>query len=158
MSPLLFAISSEPLMCLLEDRTVKGELTNLRIPDQKSLLYQLFSDNTGIFLHNSQLEFENVMSTIQIFENIVGAFLNVARSVIIPLVNLVAQAWFGSIGCLILQPRETTIYLGCLIGFKVTPSLKTEFLLGKVHKQLSHLANRVLSFTGQIVLLQHVIV
>lgn len=38
-SPLLFALSSEPLMCLLEDRRAKGDLVGLRITKQKSLLY-----------------------------------------------------------------------------------------------------------------------
>lgn len=157
MSPLLFALSSEPLMCLLEDKSVKGELKGLRILDQENLLFQLFADDAGLPLHNSQPEFENARATIQIFENILGAFLNVAKSVIIPLVNLVAQTWFGSIGCLMLPPHETTKYLGWLIGFNVSPLLETEFLLGKVQKRLSHWANRVLSFTGRVVRLLHVI-
>lgn len=33
MSPLLFSLSYEPLMCLLEDGSVKGELKGLRLLD-----------------------------------------------------------------------------------------------------------------------------
>lgn len=61
------------------------------------------------FLLNTQQEFENARSTIQIFENILGAYLNVAKSVIIPLVNPIAQDWFANIGCCILQPHENQI-------------------------------------------------
>lgn len=39
MSPLIFALSSEPLMCLLEDRQIKGDLLGLKISNHKSLLY-----------------------------------------------------------------------------------------------------------------------
>lgn len=48
MSPLLFSLSSKPLMCLLEDKKIKDELTGLKISDQNSLLYQLFVDDAGI--------------------------------------------------------------------------------------------------------------
>lgn len=157
MFSLLFALLSEPLMCLLEEKSVKGELKGLKIFEQDNLLYQLFADDVGLFLHNSQLEFEIAKATIQIFEKKIGAFLNVAKSVIIPLVNHVSQTWFDSISCLMLQPHETTNYLGCLIGFKVTPLLETKFLLGKVQKRLSQWANRILNFTSRVVLLMHVI-
>lgn len=53
MSPLLFSLPSKPLMCLLEDKRAKGELMGLRITDQKSLLYQLFADDVGLFLQNT---------------------------------------------------------------------------------------------------------
>lgn len=51
----------------------------------------------------------------------------------------------------------STKYLGCLIGFNVTPSQEIDFLLGKVYKRLSHWANFSLSFVGRSILLRHVI-
>lgn len=53
MPPLLFALSTKPLMCLLEDRLTKGDLKGLNIANNKSLLYQLFADDASLFLHNS---------------------------------------------------------------------------------------------------------
>lgn len=91
------------------------------------------------------------------YEDISGAFLNVAKSVIIPLVNPVEQEWFNRIGCIVLKPGESTIYLGCIIGYNITPSKETQFLLGKVYKRLSHWANSSLSFVGRVILLKHVI-
>lgn len=157
MSPLLFALSYEPMMCLLKDRLSKGDLVGLKISTNKSLVYQLFANDVGLFLHNSQQEFENARATIQILKNILGAFLNMAKSVILLLCVPMIQAWFYSISRCILQPHETTTYLGCLIGFKVTPMLETDFLLKKVCKCLNHWENCALSFTGRVVLLKHVI-
>lgn len=58
---------------------------------------------------------------------------------------------------MMLQPHETTKYLGGIIGFKVTPFLETEFLLGKVRKRLGHSTNHALNFTGRVVILYHII-
>lgn len=105
MSPLLFALSSQPLMSMLEDKRIEkriiGELSGLKISNKKGLLYQLFADDAGLFLQNSLAEFETAREGIQNFENISGAYLNVAKSVIVPLVNLNIQGWFTYIGCVI---------------------------------------------------------
>lgn len=161
MSPLLFALSSQPLMGfsmgLLESKIQLDELVGLRIPDQRSLVYQLFTDNAGIFLQNSKTEFEIACAAIHTYETISGAFLNVGKSVIVPLLNPQPQDWFVDVGFKVLQPGESTIYLGCLIGFHVSPTQEIDFLIGKVCKRLSHWANWSLSFAGRSVLLRHVI-
>lgn len=91
---------------------------------------------------------------VQIFENILGAWLNANKLVIVPLMNPHPQSWHKSIGCIILNKIDTTVYHGCLFGFHVTPLQETKFLLGKVQKCLFHWANRCLSFSGQIFLLK----
>lgn len=121
------------------------------------MLHQLFVDDARIFLHNSQVEFETARTAIQFFENILGALLNVKKFVIVLLFNPTPQNWFAGIGYQVLGPMETTKYLGCLIGYKMTPSQETKFLLGKVWKRLSHWANCTLSFAGQTILLRHII-
>lgn len=134
LSPLLFALSSQPLMSLLQEQRRVGAITGLYISEHESLIYQLFADDAGLFLRNTQAEFEATRKTIQVFEDISGAYLNVAKSVIVPLVNPEPQVWFNRIGCQVLGPSDTTKYLGCLIGYNVTPTQETYFLLGKVSK------------------------
>lgn len=46
MSPLLFVLTTQPLMRLLEDMRSRGELIELRITQDEHLLYQLFVDDT----------------------------------------------------------------------------------------------------------------
>lgn len=117
MFPLLFALSLQPLMIVLEAKRASGLLIALCIMEQKSLLYQLFFNDARMFLHNTQEEFEQAREAIQAFENIFGVLLNVGKLVIVPLVNPTLQAWFEDIGCQVLKPHETTINLGCLLAF-----------------------------------------
>lgn len=144
LAPLLFVLTTEPLMRLLQKKCDQGDLVGLRVTQQESLLFQLFADDSCLFIQNSQTEFERAREAVQIFENISGACLNVCKSVIIPLTNPRPQLWHQSTGCKILKDSETTVYLGCLIGYHVTPLQETKFLLGKVRKRLSHWANRCL--------------
>lgn len=88
---------------MLEDERLKGNLIGLHISEHKSLLCQLFADDAGVFLLNSQMEIENARATIQTYEDISGAFLNVAKSVIVPLVNSAQQDWLNGIGYKVLQ-------------------------------------------------------
>lgn len=50
LSPFLFVLSSQPLMRLLEDMKNKDELVGLKITQDESLLYQLFADDTTLFI------------------------------------------------------------------------------------------------------------
>lgn len=48
--PSLFILSSQPLMRILEDMKSMGELVGLRINRGASLSYQLFADDTTLFI------------------------------------------------------------------------------------------------------------
>lgn len=119
------------------------------------LVYQLFADDAGLFLQNNITEFDHAREAIQTYEDISRSFLNIGKSIIVPLLNAHPQDWFADVGCKVLQPGETTIYLGCLIGFKVSPVQETDFLLGKVRKWLNHWANQSLNFAGFSILSPH---
>lgn len=65
--------------------------------------------------------------------------------------------WMLNAGCKVVAWREVINYLGCPIGYGVTPTQEADFLLGKVRKRLGHWANRMLSWNGKVVLLKHVL-
>ncbi|KAL3701179.1 hypothetical protein R1sor_019201 [Riccia sorocarpa] len=75
-SPLLFALNTQPLMLLLREEEKKGNLTGLSIPRGKPLLHRLFADDSGITLAASELNFRNLRATIMKFERISGAMLH----------------------------------------------------------------------------------
>lgn len=52
MSPLLFVISSQTLLSLVESKCAQGVLKGLHINERSTLLYQLFADDANIFLRN----------------------------------------------------------------------------------------------------------
>lgn len=84
---MLFVLFAQPLMKLFDKCSNCGKISGLQIFEQKNLVYQLFADDTCLFLRNSQVAFEQARAAIQIFENIFGARLNMRKSVIVPLTN-----------------------------------------------------------------------
>lgn len=53
MSSLLFAISTQPFMWMLQEQVDLGELEGIRLRNGEQLTYQLFIDNTNIFLNTT---------------------------------------------------------------------------------------------------------
>lgn len=72
-------------MRLMEDMKRRGELIGLRINRDNSFLYELFTDDTTLFIQNSQREFDQAMGAIRMFEMDSRASLNVDKSFIIPM-------------------------------------------------------------------------
>lgn len=59
--------------------------------------------------------------------------------------------------CKISKHKEVINYLGCPIGYGITPIKENEFLLGKVRKQLRHWNNQILFWDGRVVMLRNVL-
>lgn len=74
-------------MSLFDKYNNNNEISGLQIMEQSNLLYQLFANNTYLFLRNTLEEFNRARAAIQIYEDILGACLNVGKSVIIPLTH-----------------------------------------------------------------------
>lgn len=89
-------------MRLLEDMHIRGKLVGLKISRDENLLFQLFANDTALFVQNNQREFEQAMSAIRMFEKASSASLNIDKSVIIPMTNLIPQEWCMRTGCRIL--------------------------------------------------------
>ncbi|KAL2652686.1 hypothetical protein R1flu_020814 [Riccia fluitans] len=83
-SPLLFAISTHPLMRLLREGEMKGLITGINIPRGRSLIHRLFADDSGVAIRADENNFRNLRKIIERFEKLSGAQLNPAKSVIIP--------------------------------------------------------------------------
>lgn len=83
----------------------------LKITLEKSLLYQLFTDDTALFIQNYQKEFDQAMNAIRMFKKASDVSLNVGKSVIIPMTHPISEDWCIWIGYKILQAHETTKYL-----------------------------------------------
>ncbi|KAL3686353.1 hypothetical protein R1sor_008927 [Riccia sorocarpa] len=71
-SPLLFALSTQPLMALLQDEEKKGNLKGLEIPGGRPLLHRLFADDSGITLQASEQNFSNLRVAVARFERVSG--------------------------------------------------------------------------------------
>lgn len=55
------------------------------------------------------------------------------------------------------EPDEVIVYLGSLIGNRLSASREMEFIVGKVKKRLCHQANTFLAMQGRLTLMKHVL-
>jgi hypothetical protein len=58
LAPLLYALSTHPLMLLLKARLQTGHIQGVDIGATDQMLFQLFADDTGLFFHASEAIFD----------------------------------------------------------------------------------------------------
>jgi hypothetical protein len=144
-------------MLMLEHTLKEGQVEGIHIGAGKNLLHQLFADDMGLFLKTSQQNFRKVKEIIDTYERISGAQVNLSKSLILPLLAGPTPAWFGEIGCQIGQPGQVFKYLGSPIGINLSTDAELKFLLDKVRKKLRHWSHKMLSMTGRMVYIKHIL-
>lgn len=109
-------------MALIKGQLGAGELQGLKLGDGTRLCHQLFADDTGLFLSDTESEFLSARDIIQLYKNISGVLLNVQKSKIIPLYLTDGKYldWMERSGCSIARAGEITECLG--IGYKLNLS------------------------------------
>jgi hypothetical protein len=80
LAPLLYALIKQPLMDLLQEQNRTGKIQGVDVGEGHQLVYQLFADDTGIFSQATEDNFKAVMATIQKFEQISEAKVNLEKS------------------------------------------------------------------------------
>lgn len=159
LSLLLFALTTQPLMCLIKQVLGKGELQGLQPDDGTRICHQRFADDTGMFLAANEAEFNCARLVIQHYERISRAQLNIHKSKIIPLFlpDGKSMYWMVRTGCQIAGEGEIIEYLGCPIGHKIKPSHEANFVVKKLRNRLCHWAFKSLTLARRLVLLKQVL-
>ncbi|KAL3692033.1 hypothetical protein R1sor_005684 [Riccia sorocarpa] len=156
-APLLFALSTQPLMAMLRDAQVQGEIQGLEVGNNRQILEALVADDTGLILQATERNWRAATAVVQRFEDISGAKLNEAKSLVIPIGFWEPPAWLRSAGCKIVTEGEIFTYLGCPIGVKLSEEQLLQFLLDKLTKRLQHWTTRILSWESRLVLARHIL-
>ncbi|KAL3693122.1 hypothetical protein R1sor_006773 [Riccia sorocarpa] len=156
-SPLLFVISTQPLMRLLRVAKQEGSLKGVHVPRGRPLLRRLFADDSRVAIAADDTNFRNLCKVIDKFERASGAQLNLAKSVIIPMAITRIPSWLETSGCKVLKEGESVVYLGCKAGVKMPEDTLLKDLTEKCNGRLTHWANRFLSWPSKITLLKHVL-
>ncbi|KAL3681018.1 hypothetical protein R1sor_023974 [Riccia sorocarpa] len=152
-SPLLFAISTQPLMRMLREKERKGELQGVSIPGGKSLLHRLFADDSGVSIAATEENFQSMKGIIEGFERISGASLNMSKSVILPMALERLPPWIHDSGCTILEGNNQVTYLGFKVGVQLQKRDYARDLGDKVTRRLSHWTRRFLTWPAKRVLM-----
>lgn len=125
--------------------------------DGSQLLYQLFADNTRLFLEMTKDNFKAAMEVVSTYTRILGACLNLENLTIVQLDDSPEPTWLWKIDCKIAKPDKMIVYLGSPIEHRLSIIREMKFILGKVQKRLSHYANRLLTMEGRLTLMKHVL-
>ncbi|KAL3689702.1 hypothetical protein R1sor_016011 [Riccia sorocarpa] len=156
-APLLFALSTQPLMEMLKDVQVKGTVQGIQLGDSMQILEALFADDTGLLLKATENNWKGATEVIQKFEVISGAKLNVMKSLAIPIGFTEPPLWLKQTGCKIANAGEIWTYLGCPIGVKISEEQILQFMLDKMTNRLQHWTTRMLSWESRVVLTRHIL-
>ncbi|KAL3699497.1 hypothetical protein R1sor_017519 [Riccia sorocarpa] len=82
LAPLLFALSTQPLMRALQEAEKSGELRGLKLPNLRTITHELFADDTSVFISAVAGDFKKIKTVIEQFERASGAALNMQKSLV----------------------------------------------------------------------------
>ncbi|KAL3694436.1 hypothetical protein R1sor_008087 [Riccia sorocarpa] len=156
-APMLFALSTQPLMEMLREERVQGRLQGLETGSGKEILEALFADDTGLLLHADEENWKRAGEVIRRFEVMSGAKLNANKSLVVPIGFQDPPGWLLKTGCKFATEGEVWTYLGCPIGVKVTEEQALQKVLDKIMSKLNHWIARLLSWESRVVLTRHVL-
>ncbi|KAL3692735.1 hypothetical protein R1sor_006386 [Riccia sorocarpa] len=157
LAPLLFAMTTQPLMRALREEERNGNIQGLNIGGGHSLLHQLFADDTGICITAEEEQFESLKEVIQEFESASGARLNLQKSVVMQLTPRQHPTWMDEAGCEIVGAGRSFKYLGVSTSSPIDEKTITEDIVQKLMRKLKHWSNRLLSWPAKTILLKHVL-
>ncbi|KAL3684298.1 hypothetical protein R1sor_002320 [Riccia sorocarpa] len=157
LAPLLFAMTTQPLMSALRAEERRGNIRGLNIGDGQTLLHQLFADDTGICITAEERQFETLKEVIKEFEMASGARLNLQKSIVMQLKPRQPPPWMEQSGCEIAVPGRNFRYLGVATSSPIDERAITEEIVQKMMKKLKHWSNRLLSWPAKTILLKHVL-
>lgn len=157
LSPLIFSLSTQPLMDYLQVKQGSGELDGVRILDNLTICHHLFADNIGVIIPTTEESSNKLQTILKLYKTVFGAKLNVSKSIIIPLVIPTTPPWLANTSCKISASGKVQKYLGSPIGRNLKSSQLHDFCLDRISKRRKGWANGLLSFTGRVLLIQHVL-
>ncbi|KAL2652552.1 hypothetical protein R1flu_020680 [Riccia fluitans] len=91
------------------------------------------------------------------FEQMSGAQLNPAKSVILPFALEHPPNWLLEMGCQVLKPGQFITYLGCRFGVEKAEAERFSDIKDKIQRKLNKWANRFLSWSSRVLFLHHVL-
>ncbi|KAL3693205.1 hypothetical protein R1sor_006856 [Riccia sorocarpa] len=112
LAPLLFAMTTQPLMRALREEERLGNIKGLNIGEDRTLLYQLFAEDIWICITTEENQFARLKEVIADFETTSGAYLNLQKSIVMKLRPGRTPAWLEEAGCEIAEPGKPFLYLG----------------------------------------------
>ncbi|KAL3694959.1 hypothetical protein R1sor_008610 [Riccia sorocarpa] len=147
----------QPFMEMLKAAEVQGPIKGLRIQEGKSLLFQLFADDTGIFLEENQANFEELKAILERYELASGAKVNFSKTLVMPLGSSVVPEWIKDEECEVAEAGRAFRYLGVMTGVNIPEHTGVNDLLRRMQRRMMSWENHYLSWTARVVLIKHIL-
>lgn len=157
LSPLLFALTIQPLMECLQYKFSMGDIDSIKITEELTICHCLFSGNVGIFIPIGENSFAKLQDPLYLYKLASRAKLNLAKSIIIPLALPKIPQWLWNIGCTNNNLGEVQKCLGAPFGHQVKKMDMYSFCLGKISKRITSWVKNLITFIGKVLLIQHVL-
>ena len=119
LAPLLYAIVSDGLSCLVENRVNTGDLQGISLPDNKQLCMQLFADDTSALIRNEERFLKSFCECLDIYCLASGSAINHNKIGIKTSTNLTPQ-WLRDQRCEEITEGSIFRLLGIPMGFGVS--------------------------------------
>ncbi|KAL3689642.1 hypothetical protein R1sor_015951 [Riccia sorocarpa] len=133
LAPLLFAMTTQPLMIALREEEKEGNIRWLNIGEGNALMHQLFVDDTGICIIAEERQFDRLKEVLREFKKASGTRYEIA------------------------MPGKSFKYLGVATSSSIDEKTITAEIVQKMMKKLKHWSNRLLSWPAKTILLKHVL-
>ncbi|KAL2624299.1 hypothetical protein R1flu_008544 [Riccia fluitans] len=158
LAPLLFAISTEPLMAMMKEANQQGRLRPLTFGGSAVADFSLFADDMGVYMDLDESSFKTLRGILLFFESASGARLNLQKSsALVNGLHVDPPQWLRRLGCVIMEHRKVYRYLGAPIGSGLTHDQLISNCIDRMVSRLNLWSNKILSFEGRAVLIKHIL-
>lgn len=155
--PTLVWISHTTLVGLLRFLLETDSLHGLPISSDLTVCYRLFANDMGMFIHAIKSAYWEARNAIALYKLAFRAYLNLAKSIVIPFRVPNTSLWLLNLGCKISSPCVIHKYLGVPWGFELGKAKLFYFFLANISKWLNLWSNCILSFMGRTLLIRYVL-
>ncbi|CAM6101642.1 unnamed protein product [Calypogeia fissa] len=155
LAPLLYALSTQPLMESLQHRQGLGHLQGWPFPEALAPYYLLFADDLVVFIPDSPTIWCNLMAALQHFCLASGNRINWAKSQVKHSLRVAAPDWLSQHQCTCLGANEPLMYLGAPLGSGVSSNNFVDIWTKRATKMLLGWNAASLSMAGRAVLVRH---
>ncbi|KAL2609454.1 hypothetical protein R1flu_028027 [Riccia fluitans] len=111
LAPLLFALCTQRFMKMLHRAESMGRFSGLEIEPGRSLLHQLFADDTEVCIGQQKANFDELLKILEKYELASGAKVNIAKSLVMPLGSKEVPTWVDELGCEVTGSGRALRYL-----------------------------------------------
>ncbi|KAL2641260.1 hypothetical protein R1flu_008847 [Riccia fluitans] len=157
LAPLLFALCTQPFMKMLRRAESMGRVSGLEIEPGRSLLHQLFADDTGVCIGQQKANFDELLKILEEYELASGAKVNIAKSLVMPLGSKEVPTWVDELGCEVAGSGRAFRYLGVQIGVDLLGNESITTALRKLNSRFLQWEDFYLPWAARVILIKHIL-